>query len=148
MSRIENGGAGVILNRPSDIPVAVVLEAWEDAAAAPAVVHFGGPVATEHALALGSGLHREMVTADIGLVDLEESPDLAAAGSLRIFAGYAGWGVGQLETEIEEGSWFVVDGLPDDVLDPEPAELWRKVLARQSEPLRSFSRYPDDPRLN
>ncbi|MCS0639149.1 YqgE/AlgH family protein [Streptomyces sp. LP05-1] len=86
----------------------------------------------------------------IGLVDLETPPELLAAalGSLRIFAGYAGWGPGQLEGELAEGAWFVVDSEPGDVSSPEPQRLWRAVLRRQRSELAMIATYPDDPSLN
>lgn len=86
----------------------------------------------------------------IGLVDLEAPPELLAAelGSLRIFAGYAGWGPGQLENELSEGAWYVVESEPGDVSSPEPEGLWRSVLRRQRSELAMVATYPDDPSLN
>ncbi|GAA2091203.1 hypothetical protein GCM10009801_56760 [Streptomyces albiaxialis] len=86
----------------------------------------------------------------IGLVDLEAPPELLAAelGSLRIFAGYAGWGPGQLEDELSEGAWYVVESEPGDVSSPAPEGLWRSVLRRQRSELALVATYPDDPSLN
>lgn len=86
----------------------------------------------------------------IGLVDLEAPPELLAAelGSLRIFAGYAGWGPGQLEKELAEGAWYVVESEPGDVSSPAPEQLWRSVLRRQRSELAMVATYPDDASLN
>lgn len=86
----------------------------------------------------------------IGLVDLETPPELLAAalGSLRIFAGYAGWGPGQLEDELSDGAWYVVESEPGDVSSPAPERLWRAVLRRQRSELAMVATYPDDPSLN
>ncbi|MEU1375735.1 YqgE/AlgH family protein [Streptomyces triculaminicus] len=86
----------------------------------------------------------------IGLVDLEAPPELLAAelGSLRIFAGYSGWGPGQLEQELVEGAWYVVESEPGDVSSPDPRQLWRAVLRRQRNELAMVATYPDDPSLN
>ncbi|UQA95171.1 YqgE/AlgH family protein [Streptomyces halobius] len=86
----------------------------------------------------------------IGLVDLEAPPELLATalGSLRIFAGYAGWGPGQLEDELVEGAWYVVESEPGDVSSPDPEHLWRAVLRRQRNELAMVATYPDDPSLN
>ncbi|WP_256103140.1 YqgE/AlgH family protein [Streptomyces sp. ODS05-4] len=100
---------------------------------------------------LGAGpLGWRRVHGAIGLVDLEAPPELLAAalGSLRIFAGYAGWGPGQLEDELSEGAWFVVDSEPGDVSSPRPEALWRDVLRRQRSELAMIATYPDDPSLN
>lgn len=144
----DDGAVGVVLNRPSDLAIAETLPAFASIACAPQVVFFGGPVASDHAIALGSGAHHEQVMTDLGVVDLEADPDLLAPASIRIFAGYAGWAAGQLETEIAEGSWFVVEGFASDALDPDPPTLWRRVLARQPGRMRVFAGFPDDPSLN
>ncbi|MCB0907856.1 MAG: YqgE/AlgH family protein, partial [Nocardioidaceae bacterium] len=67
---------------------------------------------------------------------------------LRIFAGYAGWGAGQLQGEIEEGSWYVVPGDSLDVFRVDPSDLWRDVLRRQPGELAWHSTRPYDPNLN
>lgn len=86
----------------------------------------------------------------IGVVDLEAPPELLAAelGSLRIFAGYAGWGPGQLETELSDGAWYVVESEPGDVSSPAPEGLWRSVLRRQRSEIAVVATYPDDASLN
>ena len=68
---------------------------------------------------------------------------------MRVFAGYAGWGSGQLEGEIGEGAWYVVDAEPADAFTDDPEHLWRDVLARQpGELARGRRRSPTNPRLN
>jgi putative transcriptional regulator len=86
----------------------------------------------------------------IGLVDLEAPPQVLAAeiSSLRVFAGYAGWGTGQLQDEIDEGAWYVLPGDPADPFMADPERLWPAVLRRQGGDLALVATYPDDPRLN
>jgi putative transcriptional regulator len=86
----------------------------------------------------------------IGLVDLEAPPQVLAAeiSSLRVFAGYAGWGSGQLQDEIDEGAWYVLPGDPADPFMADPERLWQAVLRRQGGDLALVATYPDDPRLN
>ena len=67
---------------------------------------------------------------------------------MRLFAGYAGWTRGQLEDEIEEGAWFVVDATEGDVLNDEPGSLWQRVLRRQRGRLAMFAAFPEDPTTN
>ena len=126
----------------------------------PGVVFQGGPVSLDSALGVavipGGGstgrgpLGWRPVHGAIGLVDLEAPPELLASalGSLRIFAGYAGWGPGQLEDELVEGAWYVVESEPGDVSSPSPETLWREVLRRQRSELAMVATYPDDPSLN
>ena len=71
-----------------------------------------------------------------------------ALRGLRVFAGYAGWGPEQLEGELEEGAWLVVEARDDDLLSPVPERLWRDVLLRQDDDVRLLSTYPEDPGLN
>jgi putative transcriptional regulator len=85
-------------------------------------------------------------------VDLARDPGDAhlEVESVRVFAGYSGWGPGQLDGELEVGGWFVVDALPGDLLTPDPANLWRAVLRRQGGDLAVAANYPlgDGPALN
>ena len=67
---------------------------------------------------------------------------------MRFFAGYAGWGAGQLEGEIATHGWFIVDTLPDDPFATDPVELWREVLRRQGGELARFATHPSEPGVN
>ena len=62
----------------------------------------------------------------------EAEPDELSIKRLRLFAGYSGWGAGQLEAELEEPSWIVVDAETDDAFAADPDELWRTVLAARA----------------
>ncbi|KPH98559.1 UPF0301 protein yqgE [Actinobacteria bacterium OK074] len=157
----EEGSLGVVLNRPTPVDVGDILEGWADLAGEPGVVFQGGPVSLDSALGVAvipGGTDRaeraplgwRRVHGAIGLVDLETPPELLASalGSLRIFAGYAGWGPGQLESELGDGAWYVVESEPGDVSSPAPERLWREVLRRQRSELAMVATYPDDPSLN
>ncbi|MGW0902737.1 YqgE/AlgH family protein [Streptomyces sp. NPDC002853] len=161
----EEGSLGVVLNRPTPVDVADILEGWGDLAGAPGVVFQGGPVSLDSALGVavipgedaaaprpgrGEPIGWRRVHGAIGLVDLDTPPELLAPalGSLRIFAGYAGWGPGQLEDELVEGAWYVVESEPGDVSSPDPERLWRAVLRRQRSELAMVATYPDDASLN
>jgi len=156
----EEGSLGVVLNRPTPVGVGDILEGWAELTSEPGVVFQGGPVSLDSALGVavvpggangeGTPLGWRRVHGAIGLVDLEAPPELLAPvlGSLRIFAGYAGWGPGQLEDELAEGAWYVVESEPGDVSSPVPERLWREVLRRQRSELAMVATYPDDPSLN
>lgn len=154
----EDGALGVILNHPVRAQVDDVLPDWAGLVAEPDALFEGGPVATDSALAVGLlgpdvddlPLGWRQMFGRVGLVDLDV-PVAAiedALVGLRVFAGYAGWGAGQLEAEIEEGSWIVVDSVNDDLLAADPWNLWREVLRRQEGDVRMLSSYPDDPSMN
>ena len=155
------GTLGVVLNRPTEIGVGQVLEQWTELASEPSVVFRGGPVAPSSALALAMipgqeepvgwrPLDGAPALARLGLLDLDTPPRLLAPAitSLRVYAGYAGWSPGQLESEIGEGAWYVLAAQPGDVFAADPSRLWRRVLRRQEGELAFLATYPDDPGLN
>ena len=99
------------------------------------------------------------------LVEHESEPELPIVGNVafmpadaeldeldavrtRVFAGYSGWGAGQLEDELEESSWIVVPAVPDDAFAPDPDELWRTVLHRKGGKFALIATMPYDPKLN
>jgi putative transcriptional regulator len=153
----DEGSLGVILNHPSETPVGDVLDQWRDVVNPPAVLFRGGPVELDAALAIGSVVSTEdpplgwrQVSGPLGMVDLDGSPDdfLGRLGALRIYAGYAGWGAGQLDGEIAEGSWHVVPAQPSDLFSGQPDRLWHDILRRQPPPLSMLATLPEDASLN
>lgn len=150
------GALGVILNRPSTTPVGEVLPTWHELSSEPPVVFAGGPVDGTAAICLGNtrpGVVNAAVQAispTLGIVDLDSDPALLAAdvAYVRVFAGYAGWGGGQLDAEVDAGGWFVVDRLPSDAFTAAPLTLWRSVLRRQGGRLALVSTFPEDPSHN
>jgi putative transcriptional regulator len=158
-----DGALGVVLNRPTDAVLHDVLPDWAAAGAPPAVVYVGGPVAPDAAIALAAGpaLGSSAGSADrfaepfaelfdgVGTVDLGRDEAREHIDRLRVFAGYAGWGAGQLESEVAEGSWFVVAATPlEDVFCEAPGELWATVLRRQGGRVAWFANFPPDPTSN
>jgi putative transcriptional regulator len=97
------------------------------------------------------GAAAHIVLEDVGFVpadaDLERTGDETRRG--RVYAGYAGWSPGQLEDELEDEGWIVVDRpLPDELFSPDPDDLWHDVLERQGGHLALIARMPLDPSLN
>lgn len=156
-----DGTLGVVVNRPTGLPVRQVLPPWHDEVVAPPVVFSGGPVSPDSALGLArlaSGVPRDAggpvgwkrLYSDVGLVDLDAPPDLLRAGvaAMRVFAGYSGWGSGQLDEELRRGSWHIVDADRGDPFAGDPLELWPTVLRRLGPPLAYAATFPDDPTAN
>src|SRR6476620_11464903 len=110
----EEGALGVVLNRPSQIQLADVLEPWRD------------------------------------VVDLDTPTELVdgTLTAMRGVAGYAGWGEGQLDVEVEEGSWYGVTGQEADAFRDDPSDLWRDVMRRQPGMLARHMNRPVDPDMN
>jgi putative transcriptional regulator len=90
------------------------------------------------------------VLGDLGTVDLHLGPDGVAGGldGIRFFAGYSGWGGGQLEAELAESAWLVVEAATDDVFAPDPGVMWRAVLRRQGGKTAMLADFPSHPSLN
>jgi putative transcriptional regulator len=147
----DEGAFGLVLNRPSDVPLGEAVPAWISTASAPAVMFVGGPVGPDQAIGLARVAVVEAVEGcaplfgDLATVDLARQPGGIPVEELRVFVGYAGWGAGQLEGEIATGSWFVVDAdAGADPFFPRPDDLWRVVLARQPDRLAWFANFPGD----
>ena len=138
----DEGALGLVLNRPSTSSVAEAVPQLEEMVDAGEPVFVGGPVQSTSIVMLAEFLDPSpaglLVLGRIGLPAPEASlEDLAAATSRRrVFAGYAGWGEGQLDAEVEQGDWIANDALPDDVFTASPGDLWSTVLTRKGGRLR------------
>jgi len=151
----DEGALGLVLTRPSELPVGDLFEAWSGHARSPTVVYRGGPVEPSAVIALGVTDERTAspafneVVAGIGTVDLDTHPDeVTPLRGIRTFAGYSGWSAGQLEGELVDDAWLVVDADPTDVLHPDPARLWWDVVGRQGDGTAMLRHYPEEPGLN
>jgi putative transcriptional regulator len=156
----DDGALGVVINRPGGAPLSDVVPPVADLASSPAVLFAGGPVEPQAAIALGMVSSAAVTTGaapgwrpvvhPVVTVDLDSDPAVLAGSlrELRVFAGYAGWSRGQLEAEVAEGAWYVVESLPLDAFDSDPDQLWSAVLRRQPWPMSLVATCPADPRLN
>ncbi len=150
----DDGALGVVINRPTDEALSDPLDRWSDLQTAPASIFLGGPVEPDALIALALANEPvdeptdelSPVSGRVASADLTTDPALVAGlvGSIRIFRGYAGWGSGQLEGEIESGAWLVLDAEPADVFASQPGDLWRDVLRRQGGRLAWLATAPDD----
>jgi putative transcriptional regulator len=150
----DEGAMGIVLNREADTGLD---EAVPDLVGVPGIedtMHVGGPVQPQTVILVAEFTDPDsdtpLVVGSVGVVgaetDLDELPAAIIRG--RAFAGYAGWGPGQLEEELEQEAWFTVAPLPDDLLADEPDELWSAVLSRKGGWHRVVARMPADPSLN
>lgn len=150
----HEGALGVILNRPTGEALDEPLDRWADLQTAPGSVFAGGPVEPDALIALARTYDRvdeptEELSPIVGHVvsaDLSVDPAIVAGSlsAVRVYRGYAGWGPGQLESEIESGAWLVLDTEADDLFSGEPEDLWRDVLRRQTGRLAWLATAPDD----
>ena len=161
LEHAPEGAVGVVLNRPSETQLGEIASELGPLAAPPGLVHVGGPVAPAAAVCLGLAPHGRgghgkadgfaPLFGRILSVDLDRGLDafVTAVEEIRLFAGYAGWAPGQLDGEIEQGGWFVVDRVDGDVFSRSPEALWNDVLRRQSRrSLAMLASFPEDPTTN
>ena len=154
----EDGAIGLVLNRPSDEALEAPLDRWIDLQTAPSSVFTGGPVETNAMIGMATTKvlvdepieHITPISGLIASTDLSADPALVAAhvDTVRVFRGYAGWSAGQLNIEIEQGAWLVLDAEIQDVFSDRPEELWHTVLKRQPGRLSWLALAPDDLSLN
>ncbi len=149
----EDGAVGVVLNRPGGLPVGGLLPAFEDLAAHPRVVFGGGPVTPEGVLcvarAAGATDPRfKAFRGDLGVLGLDDDEPADGIVEVRLFHGYAGWGAGQLEAELGEGAWFVLDAASEDAFCTHPEHLWADVLRRAGGDYALMATMPEDPSTN
>lgn len=149
----DEGALGVILNRMSDSRVDDALPELAGLVDGAEAVHVGGPVQPSAIVVLAEFEEPEragtLVLDDIGFLPSEIDPDtLGELRRARVFAGYAGWGPGQLDGELQEGSWIVEPAAADDVFTSDPEELWSEVLRRKGGPFGVLALMPPDPSLN
>ena len=143
----SDGTVGIVLNRETSEPVADHLPDWADRVADPGLVHYGGPVEPEIAIGISAAATGEPTgVPGLSIVDLGSGPTDDAT-RIRIYSGYSGWGANQLEGELAEGSWYLVQASPDDPFDS-PVGQWARILRRQSGHLALVSTFPDDVSLN
>jgi putative transcriptional regulator len=152
----DEGAMGLVLNRPSDAPVAEAIPDLDWVAGSEdASVFVGGPVAPNGVIVLAEWEDPSqavvLVDDDLGFVpgDVEDTGALAAAvRRARVYAGHAGWGPGQLEDELAEDAWIVEPPRREEVFTDDPEDLWASVLRRKGHRYALLATMPPDPSLN
>jgi putative transcriptional regulator len=149
----DDGALGVVLNRASDTPVSEAVPDLAELVGHEDPVFVGGPVQPSAVLVLAEFEEpdeaSQLVVEDVGFLAVDDDePTDADLGRARVFAGYAGWGPGQLELELERDDWIIAPSTPEDVFDEDPGTLWSRVLERKGGQYRLVARMPADPSLN
>jgi putative transcriptional regulator len=143
----EEGAFGLVLNRPSETTVGEVSAELAELIGREHLLYVGGPVQPNAVTAVGDFSDPEdatkLVIGTVGMVDLDDPPELMR---LRVFVGYAGWGAGQLDGEMEQEAWIVSEVHPDDPFAD--GDLWARVLARKGGEYALLARMPPDPSVN
>lgn len=133
----RHGAMGVIINRPTQVTLSMVLPELEGLPRGKEAVYLGGPVSVDQMLLLLRSATRpedaHQVFADIyasaSRTLLRKTTEDAGA-SMRVYVGYAGWAPGQLEQEVSRGDWHVTTAEAEMIFDRAPAEIWPALIGR------------------
>ena len=148
----DEGTVGLVLNQETDL---IISDLFDDIEASQKV-YIGGPVARDKLLFLHN--HPALSESepvmpglywggDFEMLKFLLNEGLMEANSVKFFAGYSGWGPGQLQEELKQKSWIVAPAKPADVFG-EADELWKQVLLRLGPAFRHYGNAPDDVSLN
>lgn len=149
----DDGAVGVVLNQPLGITVREAVPPLGGLVEPEEQLFDGGPVEPASVVVLADfldpGRAEILAMGSIGFLPPEAGEDIGdAIRRARVYAGYAGWGPGQLESELEEDSWVTTPALPDEVFHEDPDRLWEDVLRRLGPSYQMLRLMPRDPSMN
>ena len=148
----DEGAMGVVLNRPSEILVAEAVPPLAEVVGSDEPLYIGGPVQPSDVLVMATfadPASPDVLADGVGFLsgEIDES-SFADVKDVRVFAGYSGWGTGQLEFEMTEDSWITEPALEGDAFTEDPEGLWSAVLRRKGGQYALLATMPYDPQLN
>ncbi|HET9074371.1 MAG TPA: YqgE/AlgH family protein [Solirubrobacteraceae bacterium] len=149
-----DGALGLVLNRPSETTVGEVVPELAELVDPADAVLVGGPVQPGSVIVLADFQEPSaaaLIAFDgVGVMGSDSEPaDLVTrVRTARAFAGYAGWGPGQLDDEVERGDWILEPARLDDAFSAAPRKLWADVLSRKGGSYALVARMPEDPSTN
>jgi len=149
----DDGAVGVVLNRPMEVSVDEVVPALARLVAPGDPLFEGGPVEPDGAVVVAEfddpSAAGAIAFASVGFLPEDADPDaVQGVARARVFAGYAGWGPGQLEDELAEEAWLTTEALPGDVFHDDPERLWDDAVRRLGPRFAVLRTMPFDPSNN
>ena len=138
----QQGAIGVVLTRPSDVRMSRVFPELKDAKIGTDPVYLGGPVGLRALSLLRSRAAPEKslhLFADVYEISDHHQIERIAAEALpssvfRVFVGYTGWSLQQLQNEVSQGLWNVRPGSAAVIFDPHPGTLWMRLSRSDRSP--------------
>lgn len=151
------GALGVIVNRPTAMSISEALPQVPILEGQPHVLYSGGPVQTNQVMLLyrvnqaPENSHKVFDGVCLG-GDLDIMERILTTReqkeSFRAYLGYSGWGPGQLESEMQTGSWITLPADPAIVFEKDSSRIWSDVFLTLDEASRHYADMPIDPSLN
>jgi putative transcriptional regulator len=132
----DSGAGGVVVNGPTKVTVERALAEFPEARGHSELLYDGGPVDHRQILALAKSTAKledaELLVPGVYKLESDKAlrKALASKMDVRVYAGYAGWGPGQLESEIDAGAWHILKGDAKVVFDPEPETQWKRLFEK------------------
>ena len=151
------GALGVVVNRPTAMSVSEALPQVSILEGQRHVLFSGGPVQTNQVMMLyrldqlPENSHHVFDGICLGGdTDLVDRILTASEGreAFRAYIGYSGWGPGQLESEMQTGSWLTIPADPNAVFEKDPARIWPDIVSAMGDDYRHYADMPFDPSLN
>ena len=133
----DQGAVGLVVNRRTDVPLSRVFEDMQEAKGRMDPVYIGGPVQLDSVLALVKSTSKpesaKHVFADVYLVSTKTGlkailSSRADASHFHTYVGYAGWGAGQLEHEVQLGAWHIMRADAGNVFQADPDSVWPRLI--------------------
>jgi putative transcriptional regulator len=148
----EEGALGLVLNRPSETVVGDAVPELNEVIDEDELLFIGGPV--QPAAVVVVGRFEDPTDAaliafdDVGVLGTGDPTETVGLIEGRAFVGHAGWGPGQLDSELERGDWILEPARRDDAFSASPRDLWASVLTRKGGSYALVARMPPDPSSN
>lgn len=137
----DAGATGLIINRPSKVPLADMLMPMPGLKNRSDIVYYGGPVEGHRILMLIRSPEKlEEADKVFTNVYLSTSRNMLermigahkTQKQFRVYAGYAGWLPGQLDREVSRGDWYILNADADSIFEKKSSEIWRELILRSS----------------
>jgi putative transcriptional regulator len=147
----DKGSVGLVVNRRTDVPVSRVFHDLKEAGGRRDPVYIGGPVELNSVLALLKSATKpagaDRVFGDVYLIadkDLltKTLASSAEATDFHTYIGYAGWGAGQLEHEVELGAWHIMPPDVETVFNADPDSVWERLIHHTETQIAGIPRIP------
>src|SRR5580704_13256272 len=135
----DQGAVGLVVNKRTDVPISRVFHDLKEASGRGDPVYIGGPVELNSVLALLKSASKpegaDKVFGDVYLIANKDllARTLASSAEANVFhtyIGYAGWGAGQLEHEVESGAWHIMSADLGTVFHADPDSVWPRLIRR------------------